>query len=240
MHQHVRNTSSSKPRPAQTAAALFALVSSAWLWSSAAAHADPHEQAPMKPAQLQGNDDADGPDDDLSSEDPGQGRNPYVSGPLANVGGPSSDEGQQDIGQTLDSALGGDGQGDGIGQSIGDILGTGPQGVGADGIAQAVGGLLQGAQSGGADKVGEAIGGLLGASGDNQGVMGSGLLGGSSSGDGQSDGQVPEAVRKGVIRLNRALGDTGYNSDPDSRGAGSAANGDQNEPHTGEAGDDED
>jgi hypothetical protein len=239
MHDRPRHTSWAQPRSAQVAAALFALAAAAGLWSSATAAADPSGQAPMKPgasAQPEDNNTADGLDDDQSSDDPDRGRNPYVSGPLANVGGPNSGEGQQDIGQALDNVLGGDGQGDGIGQSIGDLLGTGAQGVGADGISQAVGGLLHGAQGGaGSDTIGQAIGGLLGSGSNNEGVMGSGLLGGSSASGGESDGQVPETVRKGVIRLNRALGDTGYNSGPDSRGAGTAANSDGNEPKTGDA-----
>ena len=179
----------------RSAAALFAFAAALGVWSSPVAFADDGDDAAS----------SDGP----SAEALRNARNPYVSGPLAEVGGPSAG-GQQDIGQTIDDALGGvtQGGGDGIGQTVNGILDGVAQGGGGDGIGQAIDGVLNGVtQGGGGDGIGQAIGGVLGKVAQGGG----------------KDGQVPDAVRKGVIRLNKALGDTGYNSDDDSHGAGNTS-----------------
>ncbi|EFV14981.1 hypothetical protein [Segniliparus rugosus] len=196
----------------RSAAALLALAAAAGFWSSPAAAADPHSPAPAKPGTsplLQDTDPEDDATDDQPSDDEHRNiRNPYVSGPLAGIGGPTTNDNKQDIGQTIDDVLGDvtQGRADGVGETVNGILDGVAQGGGGDGIGQAVDGVLGRVTQGeGGDGIREAIGGVLG----------------KVAKDGE-DGQIPEPVRKGVIRLNKALGDTGFNSDDDSHGAGPA------------------
>ncbi|WP_438684811.1 hypothetical protein [Segniliparus sp.] len=153
-------------------AAAFAFAAIASLWSSPAAFADDNDDAA-----------SDGP----SAEALRNARNPYVSGPLAGIGGPSAG-GQQDIGKAIGDVLGNDGQGVNL-DGVGDLLGGDGQGVNLDGV-------------------GKIVGDVLGNAGNGLGAIGSGPV----AGNGQSENQLPDAVRNGVRALNRALGDKGANS----------------------------